>query len=338
MIPRFRRIWRFLTPPWLQNEEGDGPKVLYSIGLLIDMFAERARQGLEARMPSRAGPSAQALIAGDRGLIRGRSEPDEDLPGKPPGFVSRLLAWRTPRTHCVRGNAYEAVRQVWNYWWHWNPGYADVFDSHFLTHFKEANGAEGRFDFGVWNWDGTDPDVHWSRFWVTIDNDGITEQLDFGDPDLWGGALNTPGYTLGQQNVRPEDVLAMRTLFQDLPWAPAHARPEWVIVTSEDIGGGSFPSPDGTWGHWSQNVGGTQVATRAPEYRYWALGPEVNFYSGDPENFPEAMTDVDGGGTYEGDPDSFPASITLPNGTVYVGDPDSFPVGFQLVDDGSIPR
>lgn len=328
----FRGLRYFLAPPWLTGR-GDGEKVAFTLEWILDSFLEKLRQGLNARFPRRAGESAINLIIGDRGLLRGRDESLADL-------AARLIAWRTPRTHRVRGNGYEVVRQVWQYWQSWNPGYADVFDAHFVTHSKQSDGTESRDDFGTWDWDGSDPDVHWSRFWVTISNDGIEEHPDLGDAELWGGALGTPGYTLGQLNVRPEDVTAMRALFQELKWAPAHAVPEWAIVTSNDIGGGSFPAADATWKYWSKNSSGTRVRSRSLAYKYWSLDPlRNNTYGGDRTRpWPAAATQVDGTGTYTGDRSNASAwdEITLPSGRTYQG-VRRFPARVLLVDDGSVP-
>src|SRR5262245_47207670 len=142
MIQRFRRIWRFLTPPWLQSEEGDGAKILFSLGLVKDAFVERARAGLDARFPSRTGESANAFTAGDRGILRGRAESASSL-------ASRLLALRSPRTHRVRGNAYEVLLQIWHYW---GGLYAATIDAHGLRHAIQANGSDTRDTLAAWTY------------------------------------------------------------------------------------------------------------------------------------------------------------------------------------------
>lgn len=336
---RFRRIWKFLTPPWLQGDDGD--EVLFALGYLKDAFVQRVRDGLEARMPSRASNSANELTVGERGLLRGRSESRESI-------VARMLAWRTPRTHVVRGNAYEALVQLWHYW---GGIKASTVDSHGRRHIIELADDPGDvdsladpdtytpwIDSGNTTWDDEVADDHPSKFWVFLEPHAalnIEPTPDFGDAALWGGALGTPGYTLGQVGVTPADVLAHRSIFQDLNWHPGHTTPQWAVLVFD---GDPLPEPDGTWANWSRNDGGTQVANRDTTYRYWALSPDVNRYSGIATNYPEAMTDVEGTGTYDGDPDSFPATVTFPAGRVYAGDPTRFAANFQLVDDGSIPR
>ncbi len=183
----------------------------------------------------------------------------------------------------------------------------------------------------------------WARFWVTL-TPGVTFGIDetpaLGDAALWGGALGTPGYTLGQVGVTPADVLAMRNLFQQYAWNPEHARPEWVVLSVD----GSDPAPDGTWLHWSNavQVGADVIQTpaRSPDHRYWSLSPlENNVYTGDPESFCD-LTYMPDGTTYAGDPEESLVSwgpITLPDGTTYAGDPESFPIDVLLLDDGTTP-
>jgi hypothetical protein len=272
MIQRFRRIWRFLTPPWLQGEDGDGAKILFSLGLIKDAFVERARAGLEARLPSRAGVSANALTAGDRGILRGRAESNAS-------FVARLLAWRSPRTHRVRGNAYEALQQIWRYW---GGTYAATVDAHGLRHAIQVNGTDSRDTLasfiniapGLCKWDNKSYSTNWARFWMVLQPQasfGIGPQPSFGDPALWGGSLGTEGYTLGQTGATPDDVLAMRKLFQDLNWHPGHTAPEWVLVPTESAVP-AVPAPNGKWLHWSENFFGTQIATRAVTPRLFSFG------------------------------------------------------------------
>ncbi len=550
MIQRFRKIYKFLVPSWLSSDEldngtGEGGRVFASLGIIKDAFVDRVRQGLEARMPTRAGASANALTAGDRGLVRGRVETN-------PAFAERLVAWRLPRTHRVRGNAYEALRQVWHYFggidcnsidlrgqqfsidvggtesadgllaWDWDsdaiffdepsngtasntlgggtlapsiPGHkpgalllAHVLaeggtvvtpdgweivyshspsgsnlhvlfgrisdDTEGLTLSIDATATSGRAiacvtelagewdtplsinfeetivstgsgtsvtqpDFPAAWWAGTclaflgydsggtasafagaspawgeiaAEDVagsagggvgiqaqvsymyatedgtgaatlgntaswgliglrirrSWAHFWLTITPAaaaGIDVQPDFGDAELWGGAIGTPGYTLGQTGITPADVLAVKSLFQELAWHPEHARPEWLIVTMPFDGGqGDPPAPDGTWRHWSRPVSigadHIQTATRSADHRYWSLSPlENNTYSGYRTNFPDG-SEMPGGSTYNGDRSNAAAwgSIALPSGATYTGNRASFPADVLLLDDGAATR
>lgn len=335
----FRGLRYFLAPPWLTGR-GDGEKIAFTLEWLLDSVLEKTRQGLNARFPSRAGDSALNLIIGDRGLIRGRNESRASL-------VARLIAWRTPRTHRVRGNAYEAVLQVWNYWREADGTgyYTAIVDAHGVTHSIDVNGDDSRDEFS-WDWDGSDPDVYWSRFWVQLfEPAGAEPTPDFGDPDLWGGALGTPGYVLGMTGVTPADISAMRALFQELHWGPGHAIAEWLVIAPV---GALLPAPDGTYLYWSKDDAGTRIAARSEDARYVSLSPTVNnTYTGlRTRPWAAAATQVDGVGTYTGDrsnaaawgPITRPAGVSDPSLPPYTGSRTRFPERILLVDDGSIPK
>jgi hypothetical protein len=341
-VRRFRGL-RYFWPSWLTGK-GDGDKIAYTLEALADVFVERIRLGLEARMPGRAGDSALRLITGDRGLLRGRSETEAEL-------APRLKAWRTPRTHAVRGNAYEALLQIWYYW---GGIYAATVDAHGLRHVIEADDAPDVdtlpnpdtlavwLDGGNTAWDGADPDVQWSRFWIILRppaSMGVEATPDLGDPDLWGGALGTPGFTLGQVGVTPDDVSAMRALFQEYAWGPGNSVAEWCIVAL-DPDAAPEPEPDGQWRYWSTDDV-TRVASRSTDFRYWSMAPEYNnTYTGlRSRAWPNSAFGVDGT-EFIGDrtnADAWDVS-TLPNGVEYAGTRARFPVRVLLCDDGSIPQ
>lgn len=283
------------------------------------------RASLEARFPTRAGDSALALIGADRQIPRGRAETSAN-------YAQRLLAWRYPRGHRVRGNAFALLEQISAYF---GGGFQlSTIDTNPLQYVRAADGTESAAIYGPpWNWDGPVVDNRWGRFWILIDGaDLITETPDYGDPALYGGQLGDSAYALGHDGVSADDVNAIRRLFRGRTWNPAGTRAEWAIVSF----GGADPAPDGTWGRWAKDDGtGNYVANRDTSFRYWALSPTVNVYAGDPEAFPTS-SDMPGGGTYEGDHAVFPEDSSLGAWT-YGGNPSKFPASAKLVDDGSIP-
>lgn len=290
MAKTFRSILRFLVPSWLNDE------ITQSHADVIDESMDRARAGLEARFPSRAQPDALLLIGQDRGIPRGRTETDEH-------YAERLIGWRYPRGHRVRGSAFALLNQVSEYFGGVNCWTIDVKHN---RHDRQADGTES-FTYGFpWNWDGTTSPK--GRFWINLS-------------------------PLGAFNYELEDVQAIRRLFTgDVQWRPGGTQPEWVIVSTD----GSTPFPLGNWLHWSQNVAGTQVETRDPHMRFWSLAPtRNNVYAGDPTNFPALVTECQGG-TYAGNPASFPALATRPSGGTYAGDSTKFPATAQLFDDGDL--
>lgn len=324
MAKSFRQLTKWLVPSWLNQD--DGEKVLYSWMLLFDAWREMLRQSLLARFPSYTGESANALTGADRGIVRGRDETNAH-------YAARLLRWRWPQGHRVRGNAFSLLEQFSEYFGGVDGYVIDVKGN------RRERTADGTISYSygnAWDWDGQGALPRWGRFWAVLDLSAIaSEQLDFGDPDLWGGELGTPGYSIGQQGVTAEDVNALRRMMRGRAWKPAGVRAEWVIVSLD----GSDPTPNSAWLHWSHlRNDGVQEQTRSVDHRFWSLSPEVNnVYGGFPELFCEQFPLVDGS-LYSGDPTNFPVSITLPTGEEYIGDPTSFPTSFQLVDDGDLPQ
>jgi hypothetical protein len=157
---------------------------------------------------------------------------------------------------------------------------------------------------------------------------------DFGDPDLYGGALGDTNYTTGQLGVTAYDVQAIRNLTQGaVPWKPGGARPEWVIV---DLDGAGPPNPDATWEHWSVVSGDHRVASRDPAYRYWSLRPALNnVYAGQTGRFnPEVLLP---GGSVHTPVAVFTTLIPMPDGSDYTPDGSSYTASMPLIDDGGVP-
>lgn len=337
----FREAFWSLVPAFLL--EGDGGKILHSLALLKDIALEKARLGLEARFPRRAGPSALALIGADRQLLRGRSEADAD-------YAERLTQWRTGyHSHRARGTAWALLHQIceyvggarcWTFDMHrvvFIRGGAAPGDPDFLVYDRDVESTADDFQ-PTFEWGTIDPN-NWARFFVTLNANPQLPWLlaapDYGDADLWGGAVGTLGYSIGMVGWTPTDTLAIRKLTRGRrPWRPAGTLPEWLIIQLTDWEAGNDIQPAEDWTHWSINDAGTQTPTRSTNARYISLSPHVNnAYAGDPDSFCSDST-MAGGGTYAGDPDSFPTSVVLADGSTYAGDPASFPLTVQLPDDG----
>jgi hypothetical protein len=317
----FRSSFKYLVPSWLSG--GDGGKVLGSMMLLLDCYVQRAQSGLLARFPSYAGASALDLIGADRGIPRGRSETAKH-------YAARLIGWRWPRGHRVRGNAYALLEQVSEYF----GGLADwTIDVRGNYYQRSADGSVETYTAGVpWNWDGVPVSPRWGRFWVGITPKptvAITSSPSLGSSALWPGGYGG-GAAIGLVGLSPDDADAIRGLFTGAhPWKPAGVRPQWLIVDLD----GTLQAPDGTWGRWSKNVAGVQVAARYTSWRYISLYAPNLLYGGDSTNFPSSATLPDAT-TYGGDSTNFPTSVRLPSGLMYSGNSGSFPVNARLVDDG----
>ncbi len=338
MAKRFTQLFQYLVPSWLSD--GDGGKVLHSLAAVKDKLVRRARLGLEARMPRRAGPSALALISADRGILRGRSETDAH-------YAERLAHWRYPLQHRVRGGAWALLDQIAEY-----LGGAFVYTldasgnmytrgvSLGFTYERDAElyeiGAEPPVSWGPLD------SSHWSRFWVVLNANpglpwiGYTPPLAPDDPTLWGGAVGTPGYCVGLTGWTPADTLAIRKLFRGRrQWRPAGTRAEWLCIRmTSRAGGAQFTPSDATWDRWAVIVGGVRTKTRSADFRYISLSPDVNnIFIGDPTQWADE-TYMPAGPNYAGNPANFSAAATLPGGTTYAGDPSKFTAAIQLFDDG----
>ena len=234
-------------PAWITR--GDGERVLYTMGILQDAYAERARQALRARMPSLGPATALPLLGADRGVARGRGETDEH-------YAGRLREWRHPRGHRVRGSAFSLLTQVSEYF---GGARCMTVDLYGTRHTRAADGTES-YEYGtVWPWSAARDPAEWARFWLVLDLSGhVSAHPPIGDPDLWGGAIGSPGYTIGQTGLTQHDVRAVRQIVDF--WKPANATPEWAIVVLD--GAHWPPEPGADWDKWS---------ARDPRYRYWSL-------------------------------------------------------------------
>lgn len=333
MAKTFTQVFYSLVPSWLSS--GDGGKILHSLARIKDVLVHRARLGLNARFPTRAGSSALALIGADRVILRGRSETSAH-------YAERLTRWRYPRAHRIRGSAFALLDQIAEY-----VGGAAVYtvDARRNWHGRDTLGPGVGDEDYAYNWfqnvmfDALDPAVHWARFSVVLganpDLPWLTDNPNFGDPALWGGAVGTPGYCVGLSGWNPTDTTNMRKLFRGAQqWRPHGTRAEWLIVQLTPWAGW-LPTIDATWERWATIQAGVRTSTRSPDCRYISLSPTINnAFTGDPTQFADA-TQMPGGAPNEpGDPTVFSATTTLPDGTTYTGNPSNFTERVQLFDDG----
>lgn len=318
MALNFRTLFYSLLPTRFTN--GEGEKVLYSLGVIKDAYVSRLRLGLEARMPSRAGKSALTLIGQDRGIPRGRAEVAAH-------YAARLIGWRYPRGHRVRGSAFALLDQIGEYFGGIRAWTIDVKGNYHLRTFDGVTSSQYNF---FWQWDTTPVVPNWGRFWVVIEPGSDVPSIAAW-PTL--AAAYAGGGGVGQSGLGPDDAAAIRNLFRGPhPWKPSGTRAEWLIVNLDS----TQHNPDASWAHFSKMNAGTQQAARYAGWRYIALYlPNLN-YPGNPDNFCTLFFLV-GGTTYGGNPVSFATTIPLSRGGTYAGNTDSFPASIRLGDDGELP-
>lgn len=263
---RFRNILPFVVPRWLSTD--DGEKVLFTLGMLKDAATERLRQGLEARFPTRASGTALALIGDMRGIPRGRDETN-------PHYAARLKAWRYPRGHRVRGNAFALLEQVSEYFGGvkcWTIDTKGSIASARLTGLKPPTTEAPRRGIGIryrplFGVDSGSGSIH-VRVACAYGRDS-----GFRRSALYGGALGDDDYTIGQTGVTAYDVEAIHGLFGGKhPWYPLGTRPEWVIIQLD----GTEQTPDATWENWSKDNGTHKIPSRYTGWRYWSMRPATN--------------------------------------------------------------
>jgi hypothetical protein len=262
MSNKFRGLFEKLLPWWLQS--GDGGAVSYSLGLMLDLFAERMLLSLKARFPDYAPSDALTQLSRDRKIVRGRNESDA-------AFAVRLKLWLD--SHRIRGNPFALMKQL--------RAYCQT-DLLIRTVDRRGNWFEIAADgtqtvyraVGNFDWDGTAA-TSWSRFWVIIYPNGGTVPwapsgvLGATNPTLWGTGkvLGSAGRTIGT-TATSSDVAAVRTICKQ--WKPANAICEWIIIAyDETFFAPAESGPVGYFGNWGREVAGNYVPIRSWTAAYW---------------------------------------------------------------------
>lgn len=237
----------FLRGPWAQ-------KFLWSFGLSLDGVQDWMNQGLNARMPSLADPSALPLLGRDRGIPQGFSEPPE-------AFALRIRdAFGDART---RGSAWSVVRQL--------RAYFTGHDVHIATVtakgtwvLKAVDGAESILKrLGNFNWE-NDPPTRWARYWVIIWPGALwTDEGTWGDGALWGDGGTWGTTATAAQGSSMREIVRTRK--------PAGMTCVRIIVALDpdsfdptDLG-----EPNGTWKDDGYYVSGVKRPARLASARYF---------------------------------------------------------------------
>lgn len=284
-LARFRHAFRALLPRWLGGgpdprkppvgfygppEWDDGRKVAYALGVVKDAFVERARVGLISRFPEFASTSALNVIGRDRRMTRGLGESDA-------AWARRLVQWRFPRGHRVRGNPFALLTQIQAYL----PEKLRVrtVDRRGNWYELSRDGVESYYwNRANWNWGVfTGPD--WSRFWVII---YVRLPSEVGDPEAlwerpkWGerkyGAANAHWGTTATN----ADHESIRTIIRE--WKPAGTMQETVLIAFGDDDDVFNPldvvnPPTAEWYRYSSYDAGVRVPIRESSVRYWYFSP-----------------------------------------------------------------
>lgn len=255
------------APPWLQD--GDGARLLFTMGTMLDADLEWTRHGIKARFPSYGTDDALAACGRARGpILRGAFEDAET-------YAGRLRRWLDEWP--AAGNPFAIMRQLQAYLAPHEVTFRIVNNGGSWYTLNPDGSREYVLNQANWDWDSEtrEPEVvsFWSRFWVIIyPPSTLWERLpDWGDPTLWGGAWGTDGYTWGS-TATPEQVASVRQIVSQ--WKDAKSRCMNIIVSFDpalfDPLDATPPNPDGWWQNATRVVGGVRQFTRSRDAIYWS--------------------------------------------------------------------
>jgi hypothetical protein len=255
MVQRFRRVFEWLGPPWLVDTDYEQGKVLYSLGVMQDAFAERTRQSLLARFPGYNAEDALTRCGRDRRITRGLNEFS-------PTYATRLLRWLTDWR--VSGNPFTLIRQLKAYIGSEYPCRIDIVNNAGNVFRSSPANAETYLPNQIWDWDGNASE--WARFWVLIYQDTAIS----GTVPLWStngllGASSRKLGTLGQlgSTMTSDQAQQIKNIIQQ--WKPAGTACYYVMLVLQD---GTI-EPDGTWANWHRMSSGEAVPSRYGAARYF---------------------------------------------------------------------
>ena len=253
-----RDLVKSIVPWWLPDV---GYRVLYGIGVMVDLCVEWATQGIQARMPGKGTPTALPSIGEDRRIIRGIDDTDAQ-------YGARLIEFRE---RWKRAGSIDAVARIVHEYLPGRPQvrvvtrfgkWCNVSTSGVVT--LSTNVAE------LFDWDSmSHPEKRyaWSDMWIIVYPVGTFTAGNWGtgDGQLWGSNSLAFGMTAQVEHMR-----TLRTLIDE--WKAAHSKVVAVIFASNltqfdpDLIGSMMP--DGWWGNYSKRVGGNSVAARPDVLRF----------------------------------------------------------------------
>lgn len=242
------------VPTWLADHEPEKPsygfRFLWTMVLLVDGALEIMAQGSLAAV-GKATPTAFPWVGQARGLIQHQDESDED-------YGVRLGTWIDRARE--NGSSYRLPLAIHDY-----------LRSHPRIRVFKRNGdcltvdtdRAVTLDAGTaWDWDSVSHPERsdwWSDIWIVV-------YTTSGSPTQWpvrpGGLedlTGEDGLSLGHlaTNREVDDIKGLVQLCK-----AAHTCVRAIIWTSDATAfdpGAPASMPDGTWGAWSINVGGSQV-------------------------------------------------------------------------------
>lgn len=255
----FRGMMAALAPTFMQGQGTWAQMFLYALGLEMDGVAEWGLEGMQARHPNVADPSAFPYLGRDRGIFRGFAEPDS-------AYKIRLR--KHAGTKLIAGHPWSIVRSVWDYFTGSIVQVATVSDLTGNWYVKDYDGAESIFwKANNFNWQNA-PATEWGRFLTIVYLDQAPACTREG---LWGagGAGSTwgDGGLWGTNGITSQAVDIREIIRENMPQGTTCA---WIIFEFSGVGSfnpGDVASTDGHWRAWSKGPG-TKVPSRTATARY----------------------------------------------------------------------
>lgn len=240
-----------------------GARFLHGLAMMFDGASEWGLQGLRARLPTKATPTALAAIGRDRLIAKGYQETDA-------AYALRLKRWLDDWK--IAGNPVAILQQLQAFFAPQKPRIRTVSNKGtWFTIETDGTIVIHRLQ-GNWNWDGNTAATYWWRFWVIVYPNSVSPPI-FDDEDNWGDAGNwgdaSESWGLGIPSAHMD---SMRALIGT--WKPEGTYCVGLIAAFDNASfdptaaSGSAGMPDGTWGAYSKIVGGVAVPSRLETARY----------------------------------------------------------------------
>jgi hypothetical protein len=246
-----------LFPYWILGPNAG--RVIYSVGLLMDMAAEWLYQGIQQRFPLVADEGALPHLGRDLGILRGLRESTD-------AYRRRLSLWAP--THRRAGTPFAILEQAQAYF---SPQSPRV---HLVQHDPGAGGKPTRATWSIrhpdgteethvespsnWDWDSEDPlrpdslDTRDPRVWLIVEQPTTDDTCLFAPRTSAQAVARDPDGMNGC--VRPDGSQAPADQYRDLrdivqKW---RAMGTWVAAVliyfgEIDTGGTGTAYPDGRW-------------------------------------------------------------------------------------------
>lgn len=148
----FRDTLRKRSPPWLQN--GLAEKILYSIGVHCDGFADALVAGVKQRFPGYYSFESLPVLGRERRITRGRSESDA-------AYASRLARFLTD--HQLRGGPYALLSQLYL---HYAPDTFPIDLVYYAGSVRFGMDVDGEVTRDLVTWHPDPNAAKWARWWL----------------------------------------------------------------------------------------------------------------------------------------------------------------------------